>query len=232
MRSRPVVAIDGPAGAGKSTVSRQVAQELDYLLLDTGAIYRLVALAAIRSGIDSHDETQLAELAAGLADTRGLGLHGPPGDTRALLRGEDVSQAIRTQSVAAVASQVSTLAKVRAALLPLQRSFGEPGGVVAEGRDMGTVVFPDAEAKFFLTASPDVRAQRRHRELLGRGESADLEQVQREVAERDERDSQRLVAPLRCAADAALIDASSLEVREVVGRIVERVRMVEQQLRG
>jgi cytidylate kinase len=149
-----------------------------------------------------------------------------------LLWGQDVSRAIRVQSVGEVASRISALPAVRAALLDLQRSFGARGGIVAEGRDLGTVVFPDAEAKFYLTASSEVRARRRHAELSERGESATLDEVRREVIERDERDSRRTAAPLRQAEDAILVDCSSLSVEQVVTRIVARVREIEGSLRN
>jgi len=153
------------------------------------------------------------------------------GSGRVLLSGDDVSTAIRTQHVASGASMVSAIPEVRAALLEMQRKTGEDGGVVLEGRDIGTVVFPDAEAKFFLTASVDVRADRRLKELAERGHIADLDTIRREVAERDQRDSQRAVAPLKRAEDAVLVDSSELPVDAVVRLIVSRVKEVERRLR-
>lgn len=230
-RTRPVVAIDGPAGAGKTTVTRRVAARLGYLLVDTGAIYRSVALAAVRAGLGFDDVEAVGELARALAAREGIRFEsGEDGTQRVLLDGDDVSTAIRTQEIAEGASRVSAIGAVRAALLDMQRRAGAAGGVVLEGRDIGSVVFPDAEAKFFLTASVEVRALRRKTELEARGERAELEVIAREVAARDERDSTRAVAPLTRAPDAMLVDSSSLGVDQVVERIVARVREVERRL--
>lgn len=221
------VAIDGPAGAGKSTVSRLVAEKLGYLLLDTGALYRAIALAARESGVAWDDAGKMSELAHGIARRNGIAFeHGAGGASRLLLDGRDVSTAIRTQDIAQGASKVSALPGVRDALLELQRAAAHEGGVVLEGRDIGTVVLPDAEAKFFLTASVDVRAGRRFRELVARGDTPDLAEVAREIRERDERDTQRPVAPLRKADDAILVESSHLSIDEVVDAIVQRVRAV------
>jgi cytidylate kinase len=231
MRRRPVVAIDGPAGAGKTTVTRRVAERLGYLLVDTGALYRAVALAAERRGIAWDDGVALGALARELSLPDAIRFEGDAGaGQQLLLHGEDVSMAIRTQTIAQGASRVSAQAAVRDALLQLQRRAGKDGGVVLEGRDIGTIVFPDAEAKFFLTASVDIRARRRFDELLERGAPAELEEIKREVVERDQRDSTRPVAPLRQAADAILVDSSSLGIEEVVEQIVSRVRRVEARL--
>jgi cytidylate kinase len=225
------VAIDGPAGAGKSTVTRGVAMQLGYLLVDTGALYRAVALAAQRHGTSFQDANAVSELARSLAEGRALRFEeNPAGEPRVLLRGEDVSGAIRTPEIGQGASIVSAIPGVREALLSMQRAAGEQGGVVLEGRDIGTVVFPDAEAKFFLTADIEVRAQRRRSELLARGIASELADVRREVLERDERDANRGVAPLRRAADAHLVDSSALDVAEVVAAIVRTVREVERRL--
>jgi cytidylate kinase len=232
-RARPVVAIDGPAGAGKSTVTRRVAEALGYLLVDTGALYRTVALAAQRAGLDFEDSERVGALAEALAERGAVVLAAEPrGGLRVLLDGEDVSLAIRTQELGQGASKVSALARVRAALLELQRAAGRAGGVVLEGRDIGTVVFPDAEAKLFLTASVDERARRRFEQLKLAGEPADLEAVRREVVERDRRDSTRPIAPLRQAADAVVIDSSSIGIDDVVLRIVNHVRAVEARIAG
>lgn len=232
-RRRPVVAIDGPAGAGKTTVTRAVAAHLGYLLVDTGALYRSVALSAEEHGIDWDDAGRVAEVAADLARREAIVFESAEsGDQRLLLEGRDMTQAIRRQDIGHGASKVSAIPGVRAALLDLQRAAGARGAVVLEGRDIGTVVFPDAEAKFFLTASVEVRARRRFDELTARGAHADLGEVEREVVERDRRDSERAVAPLRQAADAVLVDSSGLSIVEVVGRIVEHVRRVEQKLAG
>jgi CMP/dCMP kinase len=230
-RARPVVAIDGPAGAGKSTVTKLVARALGYLLVDTGALYRTVALAAKRRGFDFDDAEQVGALAEQLALRDAVALAPEPGGgQRVLLDGEDVSLAIRTQELGQGASKVSAQARVRAALLELQRAAGRQGGVVLEGRDIGTVVFPDAEAKLFLTASVDERARRRFEQLKRAGEPADLEAVTREVVERDRRDSTRPIAPLRQAEDAVVVDSSGIGIEEVVARIVSHVRDVESRL--
>jgi CMP/dCMP kinase len=232
-RKLPIVAIDGPAGAGKSTVTRIVAERLGYLLVDTGALYRAVALAAERDGVPWDEAAGVTALAERLARERALALdRAPDGSMLVLLNDENVSGAIRTLEMGQGASKVSAIGGVRDALLGLQRSLGERGGVVLEGRDIGTVVFPDAEAKFFLTASVEVRAQRRYEELVARGQSTSLERVQREVRERDERDSSRPVAPLRKAQDAIEVDSSGLSIDEVVDSMVERVRRIEKVLAG
>jgi cytidylate kinase len=221
------VAIDGPAGAGKSTVSRLVAEKLGYVLLDTGALYRCIALAAKESGVAWDDGDKMSELSHGIARRNGIAFEhgaGGAGAPRILLDGRDVSTAIRTQDIAQGASKVSALPGVRDALLELQRAAAQGGGVVLEGRDIGTVVLPDAEAKFFLTASVDVRAGRRYRELVARGEAPDLSEVTREIRERDERDTQRPVAPLRKADDAILVESSGLGIDEVVDAIVKQVQ--------
>ncbi len=211
-----VVTIDGPAGAGKSTVAKRLARELGYRLLDTGAIYRTVALVATRDGIAFTEGPALGAIAAALPiEFEFIG-----NDNRVRLAGEDVSQAIRTPEVSQAASQVSAHPEVRAALLELQRRLGDGGGVVVEGRDTGTVVFPTAEAKFFLTASDEVRAQRRAAELGG----ADLTTTLAEMRARDRRDTERAVAPLRAAHDALHVDSSAASLEDVVAQMVAHVR--------
>ncbi|HVW28918.1 MAG TPA: (d)CMP kinase [Polyangiaceae bacterium] len=229
MTAREVtVAIDGPAGAGKSTVSRRVAEQLGYLLLDTGALYRSIALAAKEAGVPWDDEARVSAIAQDIARREAIRLVPAPKDTpeRILLDGRDVARLIRTQEIADGASKVSALPAVRAALLELQRAAARAGGVVLEGRDIGTVVLPNAEAKFFLTASVEERAGRRYRELIARGFTPELAEVEREMRERDARDTERPVAPLRQAPDAVLVDSTSLSVDQVVNVIVERVRAV------
>jgi CMP/dCMP kinase len=228
-RTRPVVAIDGPAGAGKTTVTRRVAESLGYLLVDTGALYRCVALAAQRRGLDWSDDRSIGELAQRLAQQDAIRFE--PGQ-RVLLEDNDVTTEIRTQQIAEGASRVSAQPDVRAALLEMQRRAGRDGGVVLEGRDIGTVVFPDAEAKFFLTASVGVRARRRYDELVARGQPADLALIEAEVESRDRRDSTRPIAPLAQADDAVLVDSSALDIDQVVARIVEHVRAVERRMHG
>ncbi len=225
-RSAPVVAIDGPAGAGKSTVSRRVAAALGYTLLDTGALYRCVGLQSKRDGV-LQDPAAIAEVARRLAAESAIHFEAArDGTQRVLLFGEDVSRAIRTNEVSTLASKVSAIGAVRVALLEIQRDVGRDGRVVVEGRDIGTVVFPDAEAKFFLTASVQERAQRRYDELKLRDESTSLDDVVDAVKERDRRDSNRPVAPLQRAEDAELVDSTGLGIDQVVETIVERVREV------
>ncbi|MEW5913740.1 MAG: (d)CMP kinase [Thermodesulfobacteriota bacterium] len=214
-----VVTVDGPAGAGKSSVSRALAAALGFAFLDTGALYRAVALAAAQSGLDPADQASLA------AWLPGLDLEARPQGGRflVLLAGQDVEPYIREESVGQLASQLSALAPVRARLLQLQRAAGRAGDLVAEGRDMGTVVFPGAEAKFFLTATDEERARRRWRQLRQAGQEADLAQVMAQMQRRDQRDRARALSPLRPAPDAEVVDTSRLSLEQVVARLLERV---------
>ena len=222
-----MVAIDGPAGAGKSTVSKLLAQELNYLLLDTGALYRCVGLAATRAGVEA-EPAKVAEVAQQLAANSSIAFRrNEDGSQSVWLDGEDVSVAIRTPENSQAASRVSAIPEVRAALMDLQRSVGDKGGVVVEGRDIGTVVFPQAPAKFFLTASVNIRSARRHKELLARGDTTSLEEVAADVKERDRRDSTRPVAPLKQADDAVLVDSTEQTIDEVVQLMAEAVRRIE-----
>jgi CMP/dCMP kinase len=224
MRDRPVVAIDGPAGAGKSTVARRLAGRLCFSLLDTGALYRTVALASARNGVAWEDFEGVTELARTLVKGRRLEVSSDArGAVCVRLDGEDVSDAIRAPEMSMGASRVSAIASVRAELLDLQRRAGEKGGVVLEGRDIGTVVFPDAEVKFFLTAEPEVRARRRCEELEAKGQAVDYETTLAEVRKRDRQDSSRSVSPLRIADDAIVIDSSEVSIDGVVEQMAARV---------
>jgi cytidylate kinase len=213
---KPTIAIDGPAGAGKSTVSRRLAQTLGLRYVDTGAMYRVVGVLAEQQGVDFGDSQALATLCDGLDlrfEERADGIH-------VVANGRDLSHAIRTAAAGQLASKVSVMPVVRERLVALQRAMAAGGGVVMEGRDIGTVVLPQATVKIYLVASAAERARRRCDELNGRGEAADVEQVMREIEERDRRDQGRAHSPLRPADDALLIDTSS----ESVEAVVERVR--------
>jgi cytidylate kinase len=219
-----VIAVDGPSGAGKSTITKLLAERLGYIHIDTGAMFRAVALAVKRSGLDIADEGKLSELCKGLSIRFGRSARG----RTVLLNGEDVSEQIRKPEISLLTSTVSSLRCVREDLLKRQREMGMEGGVVLEGRDIGTVVFPDAEVKFFLTASVEERGRRRYLELKEKGEEVTLEGTMAQVARRDEQDERREHAPLRRAADAITIDSSRLSIEEVLelmlGKIKERLK--------
>ena len=215
-----IVAIDGPAGAGKSTVAKRLAKELGYTYMDTGAMYRAFALKAARDGIDLENEDALR---AALAATN-IELHEDAGGPRVVLDGRDVAGEIRTPELSQSASKVSALKPVRERMVELQRAMGARGGIVAEGRDIGTVVFPGAEVKVFLTAGSDERARRRFAELKGNGKGVTLEETVAEMEERDRRDREREYAPLRQADDAIAIDSTGMTVDEVLERIMKEIK--------
>jgi cytidylate kinase len=213
----PVLAIDGPSGSGKGTVSRRLAMALGWHLLDSGALYRLVALAGVRRGLAADDAAAHAALAATM-DVR-FGSH-QDGSEQVTLQGVDVTHAIREEPVSQGASRVAAWPAVREALLERQRAFAQPPGLVADGRDMGTVVFPGAPLKIYLTASADERARRRYKQLKEKGSAVSLAALSREIAERDERDSSRAIAPLRPAPDALLLDSTGRSIEEVVASVL------------
>jgi CMP/dCMP kinase len=213
----PVIAIDGPGGSGKGTVSLRLAETLGWNLLDSGALYRLVAVAAFKQQLaSSDDESRLGEVAASLQVEFSIENH----EVTVALEGEDVSQLLRTEEVSALASRLAALPAVRAALVDRQRAFRQLPGLVADGRDMATVIFPDADLKIYLTASVEKRAQRRYKQLKEKGESVNLSRLFREIEERDYRDQTRLLAPLKPASDSNLIDSSELSVDEVLDEIL------------
>jgi cytidylate kinase len=214
----PVATIDGPSGSGKGTISRAVAQAVGWHLLDSGALYRLVALAGARAGAGPEERRRHAELAVAMQVHFGAG---PDGSEQVQLAGEDVTADIRSETAGQGASRVAAWPEVRSALLSRQRAFAQPPGLVADGRDMGTVVFPGAPLKIFLTASPDERALRRYKQLKDKGSGVSLPALSREIAERDARDQTRRVAPLRPAPDACVIDSTGMAVEAVVGRVLE-----------
>lgn len=220
----PVLTLDGPSGSGKGTVSRILADRLGWHLLDSGALYRLVAVAAERHGVTLDDEDGLAKLAAGL-DVEFVVQGGDPAADQVLLEGRDVGQVLRTETCGNAASRLAVLPAVRAALLERQRAFRQLPGLVADGRDMGSVVFPDAKPKIFLTASPECRAERRYKQLIEKGlinnqSGATMLDLVAEIAERDARDSARSASPLRPAADAVVLDTSGLAIEAVVHQVL------------
>lgn len=218
MSKVPVITVDGPSGSGKGTISQRLANRLEWHFLDSGAIYRVLGLMALRAGIDPENVDKLAEMAENMplefeAD-------------KVLLDGEEVSGEIRTESAGNQASKVAAIPQVREALLNWQRQYARTPGLVADGRDMGTVVFPQAEVKIFLTASPEERAERRYKQLKEKGLDVNLAGLITEIRERDERDSQRTVAPLKAANDALTLDSTDLTIDEVFSRVMQRVHEV------
>ncbi len=210
MKNRYVITIDGPAGVGKSTVARMLARSLEYIYLDTGALYRALALKALDEGVSLKDEAALA----GLASRSRFEIVNEEGGLSVLSDGKDVSRLIRTEEISVAASNISRYSLVRQALLSLQRRLGQDGGIVAEGRDTGTVVFPDADYKFYLDAESGERVRRRHRELILRNENIEYKDLAKGILQRDKQDRERDTAPLKPAADAIIIDTTRLSVEE------------------
>ena len=213
-----VVTVDGPSGSGKGTISRAVATRTGWHLLDSGALYRLVAYAGLQQGLDPADIEGHARLAITMKVTFGVDADG---NEQVMLAGQDVTRSIRTETAGQGASRVAAWPAVRTALLERQRAFARPPGLVADGRDMGTVVFPGARLKIYLTASADERALRRYKQLKDKGSGVSLSALSREITERDARDSTRAVAPLVAAPDAEVIDSTGLSIEKVVGRVLE-----------
>lgn len=216
----PILTIDGPSGAGKGTIARAIASRLGWRLLDSGALYRVAALAALKAGIPLDDE----EAVARVAERLDVEFDEVDGRERVILAGEEVTAELRTEQCGEAASKVAAQPAVRRALLARQRAFAAPPGLVADGRDMGTGVFPDALVKVFLTASAEERARRRHKQLMDKGISVSLRDLSREIAQRDERDANRPVAPLVPAHDARIIDSTHMSPEEVTERILHWLR--------
>ena len=221
-----IIAIDGPSGAGKSTLAKKLAADLGFIYLDTGAMYRALALKILRQGVDLADDQKLAEL----VNSTSVDLQCARAELKVLLDGKNVASEIRTPAVSQMASKASALKLVRDRMLELQRRLGERGGVVAEGRDIGTVVFPDAQVKIFLSASAAERARRRCAELRAAGQPVDLDVTLREIEERDQRDSERALAPLRKADDALVIDSSNSTADEVAACVLAEIRMKQNEI--
>ena len=215
-----IITVDGPSGAGKGTLCYALAEKLGFALLDSGAIYRVTALAALKRAVDLNDEFQLAELA------RNLNIEFLPvdGEVNIMLDGMNVSSLIRTQEVAEAASKIAVFPQVRAALLQLQQDFAKNEGLIADGRDMGTVVFPNAQVKLFLDASAEERAKRRYKQLQNKGINGNFAQILAEIQERDFRDRNREVAPLKPADDALLLDSTTLSIDEVIAQALSYIQ--------
>jgi len=223
MKKVPVLTIDGPGGAGKGTICQLVAKQLGWHLLDSGALYRLTALAASKHGVALDNEASVAVLA------KHLDVQFVPGEglVSTILEGEDVSRAIRTEEVGSMASQVAALPEVRQALLERQRDFAQSPGVVADGRDMGTVVFPEAPVKIYLTASAEERAKRRYLQLVEKGVEADIEAILADIQARDDRDMNREVAPLRPAEDALIVESTNMSIDQVLDVVLTELKQAE-----
>ena len=213
------IAIDGPAGAGKSTIAKLVAKKLDYIYVDTGAMYRAIAYELVRTGVDIENEKALTDACAKMK----IEIKYEDGIQQVYMNGENVTPYLRTEETGNMASKSSAKAPVRAALLDIQRNMAVEYNVVMDGRDIGTNVLPNAETKIYLTASADERANRRYKELTEKGEAADFEKIKADIIERDERDMNRDIAPLKQAEDAVLVDSSDMTIDEVVNAILSNV---------
>ncbi len=220
---RWIIAIDGPSGAGKSTVAKRLARRLGYVVLDTGAMYRAVAFRAKQRGLCLEDEERLSQLASSLQVT----FLTRNGELRVLCDGEDITESIRSPDISSLASDISKKEGVRGALVRLQREMGRRGGVILEGRDIGTVVFPDADVKFYLDANAEERARRRTQELISKGIKVTFQDTLEDVIRRDRNDMTRAISPLRKAKDAVVIDSTHLSVEEVVEKMIQVVRQKE-----
>jgi cytidylate kinase len=216
MKKKFIIVIDGPAGAGKSTVSKTLAKKLNYIYLDTGALYRALAYKTLKLKISLDEVSALADLCS----NTNVVLKNSNGQMKVYVDGEDVEEKIRTEEVGLAASKISTFAVVRERLLNLQREAGAEGGIVAEGRDMGSVVFPHADYKFYLDANLEERIKRRHKELLEKSVSVEYKSIQKDMFDRDKQDKQREIAPLRAPDDAIIINSDNLSVAEVVEKII------------
>jgi cytidylate kinase len=216
MEKRLIITVDGPAGAGKSTISKILAGRLSYIYLDTGALYRAVASKVAENEVPADDERKLSDLCAEIK----ISLRSIDNDISIFVDDEDVTKKIRTQEIGMLASKISVVPVVRETLLSIQRETGKDGGIVAEGRDMGTVVFPDADFKFFLDACVAERSKRRFTELVEKGESAEIEDVKRDLMIRDQQDSERCIAPLKPSMDSIIIDSTDMSIVDVVEKII------------
>ena len=220
MKTDLIITIDGPAGAGKSTVSKALARKLSFVYLDTGALYRAVAYKVLNEGILPDDEKALSDLCGRMK----IYLKNVDGNLNVIIDGENVTEKIRNEEVGLLASRVSAIPVVRKTLLSIQREVGERGGIVAEGRDMGTVVFPDADCKFYLDANVEERVKRRYKELIARGNSADYEETERDLHVRDRQDQEREIAPLMASRDAMIVDSTNISVPEVVEKMMSIIK--------
>ncbi len=212
----PVIAIDGPSGSGKGTIARGVSLRLGFHLLDSGALYRLTALAIRQEGVDAADQGKVAAVGKSLE----FSFEAAEGESKVELQGRDVTLEIRTEEIGKIASLIASQPALREALLQRQRDFRQPPGLVADGRDMATVVFPDAAAKIFLTATPEERARRRYKQLIGKGMSVSLPALVEDIAERDRRDASRSVSPLQADADAVIVDTSESSIEDVISEVL------------